>query len=53
VGSEMCIRDRDFLIMHEEKAVDRALRRTKAKIKNMCYNILVGVKRIGRKVLRK
>ncbi len=43
----------DFLIMHEEKAADRALRRTKVKIKNMCYNILVGIKRIGRNVLRK
>lgn len=43
----------DFLIMHEEKAADRALRRTKVKIKNMCYSILVGIKRIGRNVLRK
>lgn len=43
----------DFLIMHEEKAADRALRRTKVKIKNVCYNILVGIKRIGRNVLRK
>ncbi len=43
----------DFLIMHEEKAADRALRRTKVKIKNMCYNILMGIKRIGRNVLRK
>lgn len=43
----------DFLIMHEEKAAGRALRRTKVKIKNMCYSILVGIKRIGRNVLRK
>lgn len=43
----------DFLIMHEEKAADRALRRTKVKIKNMGYNILMGIKRIGRNVLRK
>ena len=43
----------DFLIMHEEKAADRALRRTNVKIKNMGYNILMGIKRIGRNVLRK
>ena len=41
----------DFLIMHEEKAADRALRRMKVRIKNICYDILVGMKRIGRKVL--
>ncbi len=41
----------DFLIMHEEKPADRAIRRTKVRIKNMCYNILVGIKRLGRKVL--
>jgi len=43
----------DFLIMHEEKAADRALRRAKVKIKNTCYNIFVGIKRVGRKVLKK
>lgn len=43
----------DFLIMHEEKAADRLLRQTKATIKNNCYNILVAIKRLGRKVLRK
>lgn len=42
----------DFLIMHEEKATDRALRRVKMGIKNMCYNILVSIKRVGKKVLR-
>lgn len=41
----------DFLIMHEEKPADRAIRRTKVRIKNMCYNIIVGIKRLGRKVL--
>ena len=43
----------DFLIMHEEGAANRTLRHTKITIKNTCYNILVAVKRIGRKVLRK
>lgn len=43
----------DFLIMHEEGAANRTLRHTKITIKNTCYNILVGVKRIGRKVLGK
>ncbi|MDE7267933.1 MAG: glycosyl transferase GT17 family protein [Lachnospiraceae bacterium] len=43
----------DFLIMHEEKAANRVLRRTKMIIKNTCYNILVTIKRVGKKVLRK
>lgn len=43
----------DFLIMHEEKAADRALRRMKVSIKNTCYNILVAIKRLGRNVIRK
>lgn len=43
----------DFLIMHEEKAADKALRRMKVSIKNTCYNILVAFKRLGRKVLRR
>lgn len=43
----------DFLIMHEESAVNRAMRHTKIAIKNICYNILVAIKRIGRKVLKK
>lgn len=43
----------DFLIMHEEGAANRTLRHTKIIIKNTCYNILVAIKRIGRKVLKK
>lgn len=43
----------DFLIMHEEGAANKRLRHMKTTIKNTCYNILVGVKRIGRKVLGK
>ncbi|MBD5470180.1 MAG: glycosyl transferase GT17 family protein [Lachnospiraceae bacterium] len=43
----------DFLIMHEEGAANRALRHTKITIKNTCYNILVAIKRIGRKALKK
>lgn len=43
----------DFLIMHEEKAADRVLRRVKMTIKNVCYHILVAIKRAGKKVLRK
>ena len=43
----------DFLIMHEEGAANRTLRHTKITIKNTCYNILVAIKRIGRKVLGK
>lgn len=43
----------DFLIMHEEKGAVRTLRRTKAAIKNTCYNTLVAIKRLGRKILRK
>lgn len=43
----------DFLIMHEEKAADKALRRMKVTIKNMCYNILVTIKRVGKRVLGK
>lgn len=43
----------DFLIMHEEKTADRVLRRAKMTIKNTCYNILVTIKRVGKKVLRK
>ena len=43
----------DFLIMHEESAANRTLRHTKIAIKNTCYNILVAIKRIGRKVLKK
>ncbi|MDE5697181.1 MAG: glycosyl transferase GT17 family protein [Lachnospiraceae bacterium] len=41
----------DFLIMHEEKGVKKALRRTKVEIKNICYHILVAIKRVGRTIL--
>ena len=41
----------DFLIMHEEKAVVKTARKVKVAIKSTGYNILVGIKRIGRKLL--
>lgn len=41
----------DFLIMHEEKAVVKTARKIKVAIKSTGYNILVGIKRIGRKIL--
>lgn len=43
----------DFLIMHEEKAFSKIMRKIKVTIKNVCYNILVSIKRLGKKVLRK
>lgn len=43
----------DFLIMHEEKGVRKALRRAKVTIKNTCYKILVTVKRAGRAMLKR
>lgn len=43
----------DFLIMHEEKAADKVLRRIKVTIKNICYNILTAIKRVGKRVLGK
>lgn len=43
----------DFLIMHEENPLLKTARRIKVATKNTCYNILVGIKRIGRKILRK
>ena len=43
----------DFLIMHEEKPLLKIVRRIKVAVKNTGYNILVGIKRIGRKILRK
>lgn len=43
----------DFLIMHEEKPLLKTVRRIKVTIKNTGYNILVGIKRIGKKILRK
>ena len=43
----------DFLIMHEEKGVRKALRRAKVAVKNACYQILVAVKRAGRAILKR
>ncbi len=43
----------DFLIMHEEKAAEKVLRRMKAIIKNVCYDMLVTIKRAGKRVLGK
>lgn len=43
----------NFLIMHEEKPIPRTVRKIKIAIKNTGYNILVGIKRIGKKILRK
>ncbi len=43
----------DFLIMHEEKGLKKAFRRAKVTIKNTCYNILVLIKRAGRRLLGK
>lgn len=41
----------DFLIMHEEKAAVKTARKIKVAIKSTGYNILVGIKRIGRRLL--
>ena len=41
----------DFLIMHEEKGLKKAFRRAKVTIKNTYYNILVSIKRAGRRLL--
>lgn len=41
----------DFLIMHEEKAAVKTARKIKVAIKRTGYNILVGIKRVGRKLL--
>lgn len=43
----------DFLIMHEEKALSKIMRKIKVTVKNICYTILVSIKRFGKKVLRK
>ena len=43
----------DFLIMHEEKPLLKIVRRIKVAVKNIGYNILVGIKRIGKKILQK
>ena len=42
----------DFLIMHE-KALPKIMRKIKVTVKNICYTILVSIKRFGKKVLRK
>ncbi len=39
--------------MHEEKAAEKVLRRMKAIIKNVCYDMLVTIKRAGKRVLGK
>ncbi len=43
----------DFLIMQEERGVNKMLRRAKVTIKNKCYATLVAIKRTGKKVLGK
>ncbi|MCD8039704.1 MAG: glycosyl transferase GT17 family protein [Lachnospiraceae bacterium] len=43
----------DFLIMHDEGAAAKSLRRAKMKIKSMCYGTLPVIKRLGKKVLGK
>ncbi len=42
-----------FLIMQEEKPVVRVVRRIKLAVKNAAYSTAVGIKRIGRKLLRR
>lgn len=41
----------DFLILHEEKKVSRALRQCKVRIKDFFYDIEVCIKRVIRKIL--
>ena len=43
----------DFLIMQEEKAVVKLGRRIKIALKDFCYNILIAIKRILKKLLGK
>ena len=43
----------DFLIMHEEKGVRKALRRAKVAVKKPCYQILVTVNSAGRAILKR
>ena len=43
----------DFLIMHEEKEPEKALRKVRMAVKNICYKTAVMIKRAGRKILRK
>lgn len=42
----------DFLILHEEKKSTKVLRQCKVKIKEVCYNVEVGLKRFIKKILR-
>ena len=42
----------DFLIMHEENPVRKALRERKVAIKRACYQVLVACKRVVKKGLR-
>ena len=41
----------DFLILHEEKPVGHALRRAKVTIKDTCYQIEIGCKRLIKKII--
>ena len=41
----------DFLIMHEEKEPQKALRKMRMTVKNTCYKTAVAVKRAARKIL--
>lgn len=41
----------DFLILKEEKKTQKALRQTKVKIKDGCYQIEVGIKRMVKKLI--
>ena len=41
----------DFLILHEEKPVVHTLRRIKVAIKDTCYHIEVGCKRLIKKLI--
>ncbi len=42
----------DFLIMREEKPLTKAMRRIKLAAKGMCYNTLVGIKRMVKKLVK-
>lgn len=43
----------DFLIMHEEKGIKKTARKIKVAVKNICYNAVVSLKRIVRRIVRK
>jgi len=40
----------DFLIMHEEKGIKKTARKIKVAVKNICYNAVVSLKRIVRRI---